>query len=98
MARAGSDRVAKTLHHVHGEAATVDGHEVEGYVMRLTRGSDCVSGGLAEILSIRPVTNDCCESISRESGDIGGLNLRCDGAGFAETIDGHSVRPRPEEA
>lgn len=98
MARAGSDRVTKTLHHVHGQAAAVYGYEVEGHAVRLTLGGNCVSGGLAEILSIRPVTNDCCESISRESGDIGRLNLRCNGAGFAETIDGHSVRPRPEEA
>ena len=75
MARAGSDRVAKTLHHVHGQAATADGYEVERDAMRLTLGSDCVSCGLAEILSIRPVTNDCCESISRESRDIGCLNL-----------------------
>ena len=98
MARAGSDRVTKTLHHVHGQAATVDGYEVERHAARLTLGGNCVSGGLAEILSIRPGTNDCCESISRESGDIGRLNLRCNGAGFAETIDGHSVRPRPGEA
>ena len=98
MACAGSDRVAKTVHHVHGQAATVDGDEVERHVMRLTRGSDFSSCGLAEILSIRPVTNDCCESISRETGDIGRLNLRCDGTGFTKTVDGHWVRPRPEEA
>lgn len=98
MACAGGDRVAKTVHHVHGQAATVDGDEVERYVMRLTRGSDFISCGLAEILSIRPVTNDCCESVSRETGDIGRLNLRCDGTGFTKTVDGHWVRPRPEEA
>lgn len=98
MACAGSDRVAKTVHHVRGQAATVDGYEVERYVMRLTRRSDCVSCGLAEIFSIRPVTNDRCESIGRETGDINGLNLRCDGTGFTKTVDGHRVRPRPEEA
>ena len=98
MACAGSDRVAKTVHQFHGQAATADGDEVERYVMRLTCSSDCVSCGLAEILSIRPVTNDCCESVSRETGDIGRLNLRCDGTGFTKTVDGHSVRPRPEEA
>lgn len=98
MSRAGSDRVAKTAHHVHGQAATADRYEVKRYVMRLTRGSDCVSCRLAEILSIRPVTNHCCETISRETGDIGYLNLRCDCTGLTESVDGHSVRPRPEEA
>ncbi len=98
MSRAGCDRVAKTLHDVHGKAATVDGNEVERYAMRLTRGSDCVSCWLAEILPIRPVTNDRCESIGSERGDIGCLNLRCDRTGFTKTIDGHSVRPRPEAA
>jgi hypothetical protein len=24
--------------------------------------------------------------------------LRCDGTGFTKTVDGHWVRPRPEEA
>jgi len=98
MSRAGSDRVAKALHNVHGQAATIYRDEVERYTMRLTLGCNCVCCGLAEILAIGPVTNDGCKAIGRETGDIGRLDLRCDRTGFTKTVDGHPVRPRPGEA
>jgi len=98
VARTGSNRIAKTLDHVHGQAAAVNGYEAERYAVRLTLGGNGRSGGLAEILSVRPVANDGGESIGRERGDVGCLDLRGDGAGFTKTVDGHPVRPRPEEA
>jgi len=98
VARAGGNRVAKALHHVHGQAAAVDGYEVKLYAVRRTLGGDCVGGRLAEVLAIWSVTNDCSESVGRECGDIGCLNLRGDRAGFTKTVDSHPVRPRPKEA